>query len=114
LDRLRAFSFHEIGLTGTELEEEMDVALSAVEAQWVRRYGERAKSEIEQLEQKERIVFYFDNIDELLARLPSDATAKLRRIDLLTVIELLQLYCDEPGFPSALEETAAMLLDVFI
>ncbi len=112
-DRLRAFSFSEVRLTETQLEQEVDTALTPREVDGIVRLGRRLLEEVEQVErEQERVVFHYDAIEGVLERLDS-GSVRLSVQDLLTIVEILQIYCDDPAFPPELLEATAPLLDLF-
>ena len=112
-DRLRGFSFNEVGMSEAQLEQEVEVTLSPEEADGIKQLGRRLLGEIEQVErEQERVVFHFDNVEGMLERLePGRATMSM--VDLLTVMEVLQIYCDDAAFPPSLLQVAASLMEVF-
>ncbi len=110
-DRLRAFSFTEVRLTEVQLEEEASVSVAPQEREAIARYARRLQEEVEVLEGQGRVVFYFDNIDELLSRIGEGGA--LRVMDLLTILEVLQVYCDDAGFSEALLQAGSALLELF-
>ncbi|MBD3243810.1 MAG: hypothetical protein GF331_24675 [Chitinivibrionales bacterium] len=110
-DRLRGFSFLEVRLSQVELDEEVTLELSEQEREAIAGYGKRLMGDIETVEQQ-RPVFHFDNVEPVVQRVEAGG-GSLRMIDLLTVLEVLQIYCDEPGFPPALVDAAGVLLDLF-
>ena len=113
-DRLKAVGFHELQLGDADVEREVDVELSPDERSTIVAYARRLRDEVEQVEQaRGGPLFYFDNIDDLLEKLSSGRSVSLTVADLLTILELLQVYCDEPGFPSGIDGTIAGLLDFF-
>jgi hypothetical protein len=60
-----------------------------------------------------RMLFYFDNLGEVAGRLERGTEASLTRADLLTILETLQVYCDEEGYPESLDSVAEGLLSFF-
>lgn len=111
LDRLRGFSFLEVRLSEVELDEEVTITLSDQERESIAAYVRRLMGEIDAVEQQ-RPVFHFDNAEPVLERVERGG-GSLRMIDLLTIVEVLQIYCDEPGFPLALVDASGALLDLF-
>lgn len=113
-DRLKALNFFEISLSPKELEEEVEVSLSPSEADAIRGYAGRLLQEADTVEKElERPIFYYDNLEELSERLSSAGETRLRKMDLLTIVEILQVYCEDPRFPTFLNDVADALLDVF-
>ena len=114
-DRLRAFNFHDIHLTESESLEELDVALSTGERRCVIDLGRRLLGEAETVEQtQERVLFYYDSIEPLITRLEEPDAGSLSRSDLLTMLEILQVYIDDPAFPTSMDEAISTLLGLFI
>jgi hypothetical protein len=114
-DRLRAFNFHDIHLTDNASSEELDVALSADEKKIIIALGNRLLREAEQVEKKqERILFYYDSIEPLIKRLQESDLTALSRNDLLTILEILQIYADDPALPPSMDETIVQLLAFFL
>jgi hypothetical protein len=60
------------------------------------------------------VVFYYDSLEGLISRLKSDKTQRLSHMDLLASLEVLQIYCDEPGFPPAADGIIDALLGFFL
>jgi hypothetical protein len=110
-DRLRGFSFTEVRLNEAQLEEEVKTDLAGNERTAIASYARRLQKEIDSLEKQDRVVFYFDNIEETIGRM--ERGGELRMMDLLTILEVLQVYCDDPGFSDALLQAASALLDIF-
>jgi hypothetical protein len=80
----------------------------------ISRYGQRLLTEVEDIEQKQqRVVFFYDSIDPLLDALKKKKY-KLTPTDLLTVLEILQVYCDDPDFPSSMDDAILSLIDFFV
>lgn len=100
-------------MSEAQLEQEVEVTLSPEEADGIKQLGRRLLGEIEQVErEQERVVFHFDNVEGMLERLePGRATMSM--VDLLTVMEVLQIYCDDAAFPPSLLQVAASLMEVF-
>ncbi|MBD3316738.1 MAG: hypothetical protein GF344_13195 [Chitinivibrionales bacterium] len=110
-DRLKAFSFHEVRFTESELEEELDVSFTVEERNAIRGYVLRLINEADVVEERTgRMLFYYDNLEEVAERLEEGNTASLTRADLLTTLETLQVYCDEEGYPDSLDNVAEGLL----
>lgn len=113
-DRLRAFNFHDLHLTEFEAAEMLDVVFAKEESSIIISYGTRLLTEAEQIEQQlERVLFYYDCIEDLVRRLQSGVAEKLSRTDLLTILEILQVYSDDEAFPSLMDEAIVTLLGFF-
>ncbi|MBN2037477.1 MAG: hypothetical protein JW768_12100 [Chitinispirillaceae bacterium] len=114
-DRLKAFNFHDIHLTESESFEEVQVTLAQEERQTVVSLGRRLLGEAEAVEQaQERVLFYYDSIEPLIARLQAPGTSSLTKNDLLAILEILQVYVDDPALPASMDEAIVQLLDLFI
>jgi hypothetical protein len=112
-DRLKSFSFQDIAHTDVGDADIVSVEFSREEKDVLLRYAHRLPAEIEGIENgQERIVFFFDNIEELAGRL-SGGGSSLSKTDLLTALEILQIYCDEPDFPPSGLGIAEALLSFF-
>jgi hypothetical protein len=111
-DRLKAFGFHEVPFTEAELEEEVDVSFTDSEREAIRGYVIRLMNEADAVEERTgQVLFYYDNLEEVSRRLEKGTEASLSRADLLTILEALQIYCDEQGYPESLDSVADGLLN---
>jgi hypothetical protein len=114
-ERLKALSFFELRLTEQEDKEFLSVSLSSDERVAITKYGKRLLDEVDTIEsEQDRVVFYYDSIEELLELLNEKDTVSIHKSQLLAVLEILQIYCDDPEFPSFLDETIANILGFFI
>jgi hypothetical protein len=114
-DRLRAFNFHDIHLTENESLEELEVAFAPEEKEVVIALGRRLIDEADAIEQsQERILFYYDSIEPLIERLQEHDRSTLSRNDLLAMLEILQIYADDPALPVSMDEAIAQLLTFFL
>jgi hypothetical protein len=113
-DRLRAFSFFEMRLTEAQMEEQITVTFSSEERSAIAAYCRRLIDEVDAVEKaQERTVFHYDNLEAVIKFLGRDGAATATLQDLVTVLEALQIYCDEEGFPDSLLPAAEALLGVF-
>jgi hypothetical protein len=112
-DRLRSFNFHEAPFSEKEMEEEVEVSFEPHEQALISRYVERLLNEADEVEkQRERVLFYYDSLEELKNLLAdSSGQYSYTRADLFAILEVLQLYCDEEGFPLELEHVAEGILN---
>jgi hypothetical protein len=110
-DQLKSFNFHDIHISEKEAKELIDVEFSSEELEVITNYGQRLLAEVETIE-KQRVVFFYDSVEPLLELLQKNAD-KLTRTDLLTVLEILQIYCDDPQFPEFMDEAIMTLLSFF-
>ena len=114
-ERLKSLCFYEIDLTGKELDEEVDVQFSLQESTNIRRYIEKLVNEADAIEQKsDRVLFYVDNLQDCLSHINEENRSSFPRADLLAILEVMQVYCDNEDFPQTLEKTAEVLLNFFI
>jgi hypothetical protein len=114
-ERLKAFNFHDIHLTESESMEELEVVLSEEEKRIVVTLGRRLLGEADAVEKaQDRILFYFDSIEPFIEMLESSGTASLSKNDLLTMLEILQVYVDNPALPSSMDEAIIQILGLFI
>jgi hypothetical protein len=114
-DRLKAFNFSDIHLSEQEAAEMIEVALSAGEKKIIIALGERLLAEADDIEKaQDRVLFYYDSIEPLIARLEEAGEQTLSRSDLLAMLEILQVYADDPALPASMDETIAPLLDLFL
>ncbi len=120
IGRLKAFTFHDIHISEKEAVETVDVSLTAEEKETIIKYGKRVLSEIDRIEGRGvgeeggfRAVFYFDNIESLITRLAGKENLLLTKTDLLTILEILQIFCDEKEFPAFMEPSIGEILNFF-
>jgi hypothetical protein len=113
-DRLKLLTFTEIPLSQKQLSEEVEVQFTDQEIAALTRYTQKLLAEADTVEQQmDRMVFYYDNLEESLQHLKEKGREQFSRMDLLTLLEVLQIYCDAPDFPPLLEGTAEALLTFF-
>lgn len=113
-DRLRSFNFHDIRISEQEAKELIDVGFSGDEIRVIDTFGNRLLVEVDKIEQEqERVVFFYDSIEPLLDTLKKSSNSRLNRSDLLTILEILQIYCDDPEFPETMDEAILTLLSFF-
>lgn len=114
-ERLKAFSFSDVHINEKQAKEKIEVVLTDEEKKVIVTYGNRLLKEADQIEQdQQRVLFYYDCIEEVLADLVDNEKLHMTRSDLLTILEILQVYCEEPGFPSNMDEMISSLLKFFI
>ena len=115
LERLKAFNFHDIHLSESSANEELEVSLTPGECQTIVSLGKRYIDEADEIEQKqERILFHYDTVELLLEKLQQKDDFKLCRTELLAILEICQVYCDDPQFPESMKETVSSLLAFFL
>jgi hypothetical protein len=114
-DRLRAFNFHDIHLTENAALEELDVSFAPEEINVVIALGRRLLGEADIIEKtQERILFYYDSIEPLIGRLQERGRTSLSRNDLLTMLEIMQVYAGNPSLPQSMDEAISQLLEFFL
>ncbi len=112
--QIKALSFFDIGLEGAQLDENVQVEFSEQEQYEIQNLAKRLREDVDRLEREEgRTVFHYDNLENLIAKLGESGNADWTIGDVLTILEVLQVYCDDPAFPSDLDETITGLLDFF-
>ncbi len=115
IDRLKAFSFHDLHLNEFEAAEKIEVSLTSDERRVIIYYGNRLLNEVDTIElSQERVVFYYDSIESLIKYLKGDNNKLLSRSDLLTILEILQIYCEDEVFPSTMSDSISSLLGFFM
>ena len=114
-ERLQAFNFHDIHLSEKAAEEELEVSFTPEEKKILVTLAKRLQSEAEAIETaQDRVLFYYDSIEGLIGRLQEQDLAALSRNDLLTMLEILQVYVADPALPASMDETIAQLLAAFL
>jgi hypothetical protein len=111
--RQRLKSFDPAGVSPAALHKAgLEISLSAPECAAIVPLGRRLLAEVDAVEQaQERVVFYYDNLEELLQKMETGRAVCLNATDCMIILEILQIYCDDPAFPESLWEDAAALLD---
>ena len=114
-ERLKSFSFDEIQHAEIESAVIVDVSFTREEKDVLVDFGKRLLEQIDEIESRDgRIVFHFDNVEGLVGRLSSDEDPSLSQVDLLTALEILQIYCDDPQFTATAAGIAEALLSFFL
>jgi hypothetical protein len=112
--RLASFNFYEIPQTLLESTDIAAVDFSTEEKNVCIDFCSRLLKEAETVEARiDRMLFYYDNLEDLTERLSSETDPRLTRSDLLTVLEALQCYCAEPNFSGTAMGIAEALLNFF-
>ncbi|MDD5676072.1 MAG: hypothetical protein PHC61_18010 [Chitinivibrionales bacterium] len=107
---LRGFDPSSSSLSGIH-EMELEIHLSPAEREAIGVLGRRLLTEVDAVEAaQERVVFYYDNIEAVIDKINS-AEAALNPSDMMTVLEILQIYADDPLFPALLWDSAKALLN---
>jgi hypothetical protein len=113
-ERLKSFNFSEIPHALIESTEIVEVDFSKEEKDLIISFGRRLLKEVDDIEAKqERVVFYYDSLEDLLERLGGAKAPNLKHTDLLASLELLQIYCNEPDFPAVGAGIAEALMGFF-
>jgi hypothetical protein len=114
-ERLKSFCFHEINLSWKEMTEEVAVHFSPEESAAINTLIKRLHSEVETIESETgKLLFYYDNLEECAEHLSEKNRDSFTKTDLLTILEVLQTYCDKQDFQQVLENTAEVLLNFFL
>jgi hypothetical protein len=114
-ERLKVFNFSDIHLSEKEAAVEVEVAFSREEKDSIVSLGQRLLGEADAIEQsQERVLFYYDSIEPLLDRLGESNRTMLTLSDLLTALEILQVYVDDPALPASMDEAISQLLSFFL
>ncbi len=113
-ERLKSFSFHEIDMTGKELDEEIEVQFSSQESSHILTFINRLINEADTIEKESgQVLFYADNLKDCADHLADKNRKAFMGTDLLTILETLQTYCYSENFPHLLDNTIEALLDFF-
>ena len=113
-EQLKLFSFHELQLSEKEAMEEIEVSFTAQEKTTILEYARKVLEEGDQIEKnQDRVLFYYDSIEEIIIRFSDKEIGALSKTGLLTILEILQVVCDEPCFPQFMDEVISSLLGFF-
>ena len=114
-DRLLAFNFHDIRISELAAKENIEVSINSDEKKTIVSYAKRLLDEADIIEQKQdRVLFYYDSFDLLVEKLEKSGSTTLTRSDMLAMLEIFQVYCEEEDFPQSLESTISSLLGFFL
>jgi hypothetical protein len=114
-DRLRSFSFNDLHLSEIEAAEIIEVDFTAEEKSAIVAFGKKVLEECDKIEaEQSRVIFYYDTIEDLIGHLSSDGELLLSRTELLTILEILQIFLDDAAFPSFMNESISTLLSFFM
>lgn len=115
IERLKSFSFHDLHLSELEAAETIEVDLTSDERKVIIQYGNRLLNEVDKIEEvQERVVFYYDSVESLIGYLGEEDNKLLSRSDLLAILEILQIYCQDIDFPPTMNDAIATLLGFFL
>jgi hypothetical protein len=110
-ERLKAINFAELRIPESVLRDSVDVKLSFQEKSLICGYAKRLIDEADFVESMQnRMLFYYDNLEDLIPALENKQEPSLSLNDLFTIMEILQVYCDEADFPASLDTTIQGLL----
>ena len=111
-DRLKAVNFCELRLTPQQIAAQMPVEMTTDERSLLSGLAARLIDEVDAVEQRqERVVFYYDSLEELIERFGKRGTLVCTFADFCAILEVLQIYCDDIDFPESLNTIAGVLLD---
>jgi len=114
-ERLKAFNFHDIHLSEIVAAEELEVGFTSEEKKTLITLAKRLLTEAEAVETaQDRVLFYYDSVEPLVERLQEPDRTALSRNDLLTILEILQVYVADPSLPASMDEAIAQLLATFL
>jgi len=114
LSRLKSFNFYEVPQAILSSQEITAVNLSQSEKDVLITFGRRLLDEADTIEiQQERVIFYYDAVEPLIERLEKTEIPQLSHTDLLTALEMLQIYCTAPDFTGEAMNIAEGLLHFF-
>ncbi len=110
-DKLRLINFNEISLSAEIEQHECEVSFSLEEQGIIARYVRKLIDEVDTVEQSTgRPVFFYDNLEDIEKKLSKKPLQKLCVGDILAIMEVIQVYCTKPDFPSEMNETITGLL----
>lgn len=113
-ERLKSFQFFEIHLSEEELNEEVEVQFTPSERADILTFIKRLQKESDMIEQQTgEVLFYADNLEECARHLEGKNNNRYTNTDLLTILEVIKMYCDSPDAPASFEKTGETLLDFF-
>jgi hypothetical protein len=112
-ERLKSFQFHEVHLSESQLHESVDLQFTREERAAIVGYLKRLEQEADAIEEQTgRVIFYYDTLQETAELLEKGKDTELEMTDLLTVLEALQIYCEDPEYPEFLDSVAEGLLNI--
>jgi hypothetical protein len=114
-EQLKAFSFHDLHLSEKEALETVEVGFTPDEKAVIEKFGKKVLEECDRIEtEQNRVFFYYDSIEPLIVHLSGKDETLLTRTELLTILEIVQVFVDDSTFPSFMEESISILLSFFI
>ena len=113
-ERLKLFSFHELQISELEALEKVEVSLTGEETSTILAYARKVLEDGDRIEKnQDRVLFYYDSIEEVIERISGPDSGLLSKTDLLTILEILQVMCDDPEFPQFMDDVISSLLGFF-
>lgn len=113
-DQLKLFSFHELQLSEMDALEKIEVSFTGEEKTTILSYARKVLEESDQIEKnQERVLFYYDSIEDVIKRISGTDSGSLSKTELLTILEILQVMCEDPDFPQFMEDVISSLLGFF-
>jgi len=113
VQRLKSFSLYDIRLSDAAAAELFEAGFSENEKNALIKLAEALLEEADKIEEEQgRVVFFYDSMEPLVDNLKNNKM--LTRVDFLTIIELCQIYCDDPRYDVELNQTAASILSFFL
>jgi len=113
VDRLKSFSLYDIKISDAAAAERLEVDFSEKERSELIKLTETLIAEADRIEEEQgRVVFFYDGMEPLADKLKN--REGLTRTDFLAIIELCQIYCDDPRYDAELNRTAASILSFFL
>ena len=114
VDRIKSFSLYDIKISERAAQEQIEVGFSEQEKTEIVKLAGALVDEADQIEEERgRVVFFYDSMEPLIERLNSGAST-LTRPDFLAIIEICQIYCDDPRYNPVLNQIASSILDFFL
>lgn len=113
-ERLKSINFYELNSSDIDINGKIDVQFSPQESSALWTYAIKLQTEADTIEkEQDKILFYFDNLEECADHLSANSGSSYTISDLLTILEVLQVYCEDVNFPKILEDTSKSLLTFF-
>ena len=114
IDRIKAFNAYDVEISPAAADAAIEVDLQDRARSAIVRLAETLINEADAVEADQgRVVFFYDSLEPLIEKLNRGASS-LTRTDFLAIIEICQIYCEDERYDSALNNTAASILDFFL
>ena len=112
-EMLAAFDFSEVHYSQAAMEEVLDAEFTKPEADALVKLLVRLRDEVDAVEERiGRFLFHFDNLDHCENRLIANDEG-YTHADFLVMLEVMQVYANDPKFPDILDNVAKSLIDLF-